>query len=90
MRSVEIARGDQINPAVNDTRTPASAALLRTLHQTIAKINEDFNGRWHFNTCISAIMILVNEISAAEPKTDSGEIPAITLAEVFRSRFLLL
>ena len=36
-------------------------ALLRTLHQTIAKITEDFSGRWHFNTCIAAIMILVNE-----------------------------
>jgi leucyl-tRNA synthetase len=30
--------------------------LLRKLHQTIAKITLDFDGRWHFNTCIAAIM----------------------------------
>ena len=27
-------------------------ALLRKLHQTIAKITQDFSGRWHFNTSI--------------------------------------
>ena len=43
------------------TRTPADTPLLRTLHQTIGKITEELNGRWHFNTCVSAIMILVNE-----------------------------
>ena len=64
--------------------------LLRLLHQTIAKITEDFGGRWHFNTSIAAIMILVNEISAREAAMDSGEIPAATVAEVFRTLVLLL
>ncbi|HZQ42178.1 MAG TPA: leucine--tRNA ligase [Acidobacteriaceae bacterium] len=71
-------------------QTPAGAALLRTLHQTIAKITEDFSGRWHFNTCISAIMILVNEMTAAESKMDSGEISQATVAEVVRTLVLLL
>src|SRR6202042_3079235 len=65
-------------------------ALLRTLHQTIAKITEDFSGRWHFNTCIAAIMILVNEIAAAEAKMDDGAINVATVAEVFRTLVLLL
>jgi leucyl-tRNA synthetase len=65
-------------------------ALLRTAHQTIAKITEDFNGRWHFNTCIAAIMILVNEISAAESAMDSGEVSAHTIAAVFLILNLLL
>jgi len=43
---------------------PKDQALLRRLHQTIAKITQDFDGRWHFNTSISSIMILVNEIAA--------------------------
>src|SRR5262249_25668568 len=30
--------------------------LQRKLHQTIAKITQDFEGRWHFNTCVAAIM----------------------------------
>ena len=36
--------------------------LLRKLHQTIRQDHQDFNGRWHFNTSIAAIMELVNEI----------------------------
>jgi leucyl-tRNA synthetase len=44
--------------------TGVSLKLLRKLHQTIAKITLDFEGRWHFNTCVAAIMELVNEIQA--------------------------
>ena len=64
--------------------------LLRKLHQTIAKITQDFNGRWHFNTCIAAIMELVNEIVAAEPAMDSGDISNAAIAEIFRSLVLML
>jgi leucyl-tRNA synthetase len=60
------------------------------LHQTIAKITQDFNGRWHFNTSISSIMILVNEISAKEAAMDAGEISPPAVAEVFRGLILLL
>ncbi len=68
----------------------AGKALLRTLHQTIAKITEDFNGRWHFNTCIAAIMILVNEVYAAEAAMDAGEVSGATIAELMRTLTLLL
>ncbi|HEY1741783.1 MAG TPA: leucine--tRNA ligase [Granulicella sp.] len=80
----------QASPAANVVRTPADVALLRTLHQTIAKITEDFSGRWHFNTCIAAIMILVNEVSTAEAAMDAGEVSAATIAEIFHSLVLLL
>jgi leucyl-tRNA synthetase len=60
------------------------------LHQTIAKITHDFNGRWHFNTSISSIMILVNEITAKEAAMDAGEIPATVIADMFRGLTLLL
>ena len=53
-----------------------SLRLLRKLHQTIAKITVDFEGRWHFNTCVAAIMELVNEIQAADADLVSGEVPA--------------
>jgi leucyl-tRNA synthetase len=72
------------------TDAAAEAALLRTLHQTIAKITEDFSGRWHFNTCIAAIMILVNEIAAAEPLMDAGKISGAVIAEVFKNLTLML
>ncbi len=82
--------GDEIAPVTFAGQTPAGETLLRLLHQTIAKITEDFGGRWHFNTSIAAIMILVNEISAREAAMDSGEIPVATVAEVFGTLTLLL
>jgi leucyl-tRNA synthetase len=65
-------------------------ALLRKLHQTIAKITQDFDGRWHFNTSISSIMILVNEVAANEAAIDAGEVSPAVVAEVFRGLILLL
>jgi leucyl-tRNA synthetase len=66
MRYRDVVRAQAQRPPA----APASAlaqALLRKLHQTIRKITQDFSGRWHFNTCIAAVMELVNEITAAEP-----------------------
>ncbi len=71
-------------------RSEAERSLLRLLHQTIAKITQDFSGRWHFNTCIASIMILVNEISGREAAIAAGEISAEVTAEVFRTLTLLL
>jgi leucyl-tRNA synthetase len=70
--------------------SPAAQAILRKLHQTIRKITEDFAGRWHFNTCIAAIMELVNTLTAAEPAIAAGEVPDAVLAEVLRTLTLLL
>jgi leucyl-tRNA synthetase len=82
--------GDEIAPAQFAGQTEADAKLLRTLHQTIAKITEDFTGRWHFNTSIAAIMILVNELQTTEADMDAGTISPATIAEVFRSLVLML
>jgi leucyl-tRNA synthetase len=46
----------------------SDAKALRKLHQTLRKITEDFDSRWHFNTSIAAIMELVNELYAEEPR----------------------
>ena len=40
--------------------------MRRKLHQTIRKLPDDFESRWHFNTSIAAIMELVNELYANE------------------------
>ena len=47
--------------------TPLERSIQRKLHQTIKRVSDDFRGRWHFNTCIAAIMELVNELYAAVP-----------------------
>ena len=65
-------------------------ALLRKLHQTIAKVTLDFSGRWHFNTCIASVMMLVNDLIANEAAMDSGEVTPATQRELLRSLTLLL
>jgi leucyl-tRNA synthetase len=80
-----------------------SATRLRCkLHQTIKRVTDDFKGRWHFNTCVSAIMELLNEANrrmlASEDTTNpntgalvKGEpIPVPLQAEVKRTLVLLL
>ena len=46
--------------------TASDRKVLRKLHQTVKKITDDFESRWHFNTCIAAIMEYVNELHAHE------------------------
>ena len=82
--AVEVLKG------ASGAMTPSGLALLRKLHQTIAKITQDFDGRWHFNTSISSIMILVNEISAQERAMDAGEVAPAVIIEVLRGLVLLL
>ncbi|QHS50738.1 leucine--tRNA ligase [Edaphobacter sp. 12200R-103] len=72
------------------SRTQTDQALLRKLHQTIAKITQDFSGRWHFNTSIAAIMSLVNEIIAAEAAIDAEQASPAAVAEIMRNLILLL
>src|SRR6185437_13760052 len=70
--------------------TGTSLQLLRKLHQTVAKITQDFEGRWHFNTCVAAIMELVNELTAADGQLASGEIPAPVIRELLTTLVLLI
>ncbi|HXM68297.1 MAG TPA: leucine--tRNA ligase [Candidatus Acidoferrum sp.] len=66
----------------------SSRRLQRKLHQTIKRVTDDFQGRWHFNTCVSAIMELLND--ANRRMLGSEDIPTALLAEVQRTIVLLL
>jgi leucyl-tRNA synthetase len=70
--------------------SPEARAIQRKLHQTIKRVSDDFQGRWHFNTCIAAIMELMNEIYGAEETRAAGGIPASLIADVQRNIALLL
>ncbi|MGD0830684.1 MAG: leucine--tRNA ligase [Terracidiphilus sp.] len=73
------------------SNAPAGGSqLLRKLHQTTAKITLDFEGRWHFNTCVAAIMELVNDLQAADAQLTAGEVPAPVVREIMRTLVLLL
>jgi leucyl-tRNA synthetase len=66
-------------------RTEADVKALRKLHQTVRKVTEDFDSRWHFNTSIAAIMELMNVLHPLERQL-SG--PA--LAEILEKVVLML
>jgi leucyl-tRNA synthetase len=64
---------------------PSDRKVLRKLHQTLRKITEDFETRWHFNTCIASIMELVNVLYAEE-----DNLSAPVLGEVAEKLALML
>ena len=70
--------------------SPEARAIQRKLHQTIKRVSDDFQGRWHFNTCIAAIMELMNDIYGAEEARAAGGIPASLIADMQRNIALLL
>ena len=72
------------------TVTPETRQLQRVLHQTIKRVTNELQGRWHFNTCVSSIMTYVNELYAAQGAIDKGSVPQSLLRELQRSLVLML
>jgi len=64
---------------------PSDRKVLRKLHQTLARITEDFETRWHFNSCIAHIMELVNVLYAEEANLSST-----AMSEVLEKLALML
>lgn len=61
---------------INGAELPATssgdaAELRRKTHQTIKKVTEDVDGRFHFNTAIAAVMELVNAIYSFKSHQDN-------------------
>jgi len=67
--------------------TDSNRGLLKKVHQTIKKVTVDIERDYHFNTAIAALMELVNEISAFEPKADADS-RALTFALKETTRLL--
>jgi leucyl-tRNA synthetase len=70
---------DSAAPGASDKK------VLRKLHQTLRKITEDFESRWHFNTCIASVMELVNVLYDEE-----RDISSAVLAETAEKLALML
>jgi len=80
---------------IPDNLSTEARAIQRKLHQTIKRVSDDFQGRWHFNTCIAAIMELVNELYGIDDRmpgatASASVVPVSLLAEVQRDLTLLL
>jgi leucyl-tRNA synthetase len=82
--------GNGAGGASSSELSPKARQIERKLHQTIKRISEDFQGRWHFNTSVAAIMEFVNQLYAAEDEISAGKFPAALLADVQRKLVLLM
>ena len=80
----------QWRAAVPQGLSPEARRMRRLLHQTIKRVTDEFTGRWHFNTCVSALMSLVNEFYLLRPAIESGAIPLPLVGEAQRALVLLL
>jgi len=49
------------------TATAKEKILVRKVNQTLKRVTNDFEARWHFNTSVALIMELANELTAQEP-----------------------
>jgi leucyl-tRNA synthetase len=87
VRHAEMARA---RSSSSGELSPEARQVQRKLHQTIKRVTDDFQGRWHFNTCVAAIMELVNALYGVEEAINAGKFPASILADTQRKLVLLL
>jgi leucyl-tRNA synthetase len=66
---------------------PAQKVIRRQVHETIAKVSDDFARRYSFNTAIAALMELLNALAKFEDASDQGR---AVRHEAFESIVLLL
>ena len=68
-RSLSAVRQNQATGfGMTENLTEAEKGLLRKAHQTLRRVGQDFETRWHFNSAIAQIMELTNAIYAAEDR----------------------
>jgi leucyl-tRNA synthetase len=89
MRNASTARASARRDGASPV-SPKARNIQRKLHQTIRRVTEDFQGRWHFNTSVAAIMEFVNELYGAEEEIAAGKFPPALLADVQHKLVLLL
>ena len=81
----------QMLPRSSGQANPKIQELRRKTHQTIKKVSDDMEGDFHFNTAISAIMELVNEIYKFQSdKTQTCPLHPETVKEAIRIVVILL
>ena len=73
-------------PGSYEIRNEADKKLAYTLHYTIKKVTEDIRDRFNFNTAISAVMELVNELY----KYKEGDINDALYSTVIKTMIVLL
>lgn len=69
---------------IPDSADGEGADLRRKTHQTIKKVTEDVDGRFHFNTAIAAVMELVNAVYSFQAKAQNAGVLREALESVVR------
>ncbi len=64
--------------------------LRRKTHQTIQKVSDDIDTRFHFNTAISAVMELVNQLYQYDVAKDDNPMRVAAFKEALEMAVLLL
>ncbi len=64
--------------------------LYRKTHQTIARVTDSIEKNFHFNTAISAVMELINQISALSGDDPKNAIESAVIREALETTVLLL
>ena len=62
-------------PAAQES-TAKEKEMQRKAHQTLRRVTQDFEVRWHFNSSVALIMELVNTLQALEP-LENGARPEV-------------
>ena len=65
-------------------------ALRRKTHQTIRKVSQDIEDRFHFNTAISAVMELVNALYGVKRPSPNDKTALAVVREALETAILLL
>ncbi len=85
---------EDIKPIAPVSGHPALADDLKTLrrktHQTIAKVTQDIEDRFHFNTAISAVMELVNALYGVKRPDQTDQLALSVIREALEAAILLL
>jgi len=66
-RHAQAVRRVKSRNACAATASQKEKILLRKAHQTLQRVTQDFETRWHFNSAIALIMELTNGIYLQEP-----------------------
>ncbi len=70
------------------TASEKEKTLLRKAHQTLGRVTQDFEARWHFNTSVALVMELANTAQENEPLEQDAR-PAV-VKEVLELMTLML
>lgn len=90
---LEDIQGVEVGAFDNSSLSKTAKELRRKTHLTIQKVTKDMDGRFHFNTAISAVMELVNGVYAFELPKDEGaerELALRVVREAVESTVMLM